>query len=160
MFEEDRIDKAYAGGLGVLIILVILVLILFLICRSCEIKPTEANEIDNLLPIIAMAESSYGLNLYGDNGKSLGKYQICEAVVIDYNRANGTNYKHSDLLKNEISEKIVRWHLKRIIRLLKRKGIYSKAKIVQVWNEGFIALKRPIPKSHKNKIYAGIYQGR
>jgi len=139
-----------------LIITLIIALLCFFLSR-CDVA--RADEINNLLPIIAKAESSGGKFLKGDGGKSLGKYQISKAVVIDYNRANGTNYKHSDLLKNEVSEKIAKWHARRIIKLLKQKKIFSTAKFCQIWNEGFVALKRPIPKSHKNKIYAGIYQG-
>ena len=137
------------------LITLIIAVILLLVVRSCRAE--EIADYSVLLQIIASAESSHGKFLKGDNGKSLGRYHICKAVVTDYNKANGTNYKHKDLLSSAIDNKIASWHLRRIIRLLKIKKMYSKAKIIQVWNEGFIALKRKIPKTHRNKIYAGVY---
>ncbi len=135
---------------------------LFWIIVACAIlilltNLSYAGEVDDLLCVISRAESSGGKFLSGDGGKSLDAYHICAAVVIDYNRANGAAYKHTDLLTGSINEKIARWHVRRIIRLLKRKGIYSRAKVIQVWNVGFAALKRPLPKKHRNLVYNKIY---
>lgn len=122
-------------------------------------KIAFADEVAELLYIISMAESSGGKFLRGDNGYSLGKYQICAAVVEDYNLAHNTKFVHTDLLKNRnIDEKIARWHAERIVKRLKRRDIFSRAKFCQVWNEGWIAMQRSIPRTHKNKIYAGVYQ--
>jgi hypothetical protein len=186
MFEEDKRDIEFCGFIGSgFLLLGAAVLILFKITKeavmwiygqmkaffkaliiiliigivlSISIKSCSADEVSSLLRTISLAESSYGMRPYGDGGNSLGKYHICAAVVIDYNRANGTNYKHKDLLDAGIDSKIARWHISRIIRMLKKRNIHSDAKVCQVWNEGFIAFKRQVPKKHKNLVYNKIYK--
>jgi len=44
MHHEDKIDVAYAGGIGGLVILIILILLAALTIRSCAPKPAEAAE--------------------------------------------------------------------------------------------------------------------
>ena len=135
-----------------LLLIILLAFILF------KLSSCEAGQVDDLLQITANAESNDGKFLYGDGGKSLGRYHICAAVVIDYNRANGTVYKHTDLLDNEVSEKIGCWHAWQIVYILERRGIYSVARFCFVWNVGLSAIDKPLPTTHKNLIYRGIYE--
>jgi hypothetical protein len=125
--------------------------------RAYEDKEYNVSQDDQLLSLIALAESSDGKYKTGDNGKSIGKYQIGRMVLSDYNAKHKTKYKLEDLCDDDISEKVARWHLNHIIKHLTAINKYSIAKVCQVWNEGYSALDRPIPKRHKNLIYDGVY---
>jgi len=115
-------------------------------------------DVEKLLFIIAQAESSGGKFLVGDQGRSLGKYQICALIVREYNRVHNTQYRHIDLLNPEVDDMVARWQIQKIISILKEQGHYSLAKVIHFWNRGPRALKEATPRYHKNLVYCGIYQ--
>lgn len=81
---------------------------IFLVClQTCSQIPCPAQNIH--LPTIAMIESSGGKHLFGDNGNSLGHYQIQASVVADYNKANGTKYRHKDMLIKKYADRVCHW---------------------------------------------------
>lgn len=112
----------------------------------------------NLLSLIAQAESSERKFPIGDNGKSKGAYHMSKPIVKEYNRKHNTNYSHSDLLNPAIDDMIAKWWLEEITNILEGKNLYSTAKVVHFWNRGARAIKEPLPKGHKNKIYDTIYK--
>jgi len=114
---------------------------------------------EELLPLIAQAESSNGIYLYGDKNNSLGKYQISLKVLSDYNKTFQTNYTKNWLLIDENNEKVAIWHIRRIINaLIKHNLCVCKAHICYLYNSGLSNINKPIPKTHKNLIYKKIFQ--
>lgn len=91
-----------------------------LISLSCPVMASNGLKID--LGVIAKIESSGNPLAIGDNGKALGMYQLHKAVVIDYNKATGSNYKHKDMLNASIAYKVANWYFGDISRMLRHYG--------------------------------------
>jgi hypothetical protein len=88
------------------------------LCFVLLFSPSSFAEIS--LKAIAQIESSGNPSAIGDNGRSLGLYQISQYVVEDYNRFHNTQYSHDVALDSIISEKIASWYLNaEIPRLLR-----------------------------------------
>lgn len=68
---------------------------------------TAINSID--LRAIAQIESSGNPKAVGDDGNSLGLYQLSFPLIQDYNRLNKKDYTHKDALNPLISRKIALW---------------------------------------------------
>jgi len=157
MFDEDRYDQVYAGGIAVWAIIVLIVLFLAFLFSRCDIAGAE--EIDNLLKTISLAESSGGKFLKGDGGNSIGVYQISNICLKHYNQTHKTKYTKKDLYNEKINRKIARWYLNWLKEQLIKHNKFSIKRWIFAYNSGLSnALKKPIPKSHPNKIYTGIYK--
>jgi len=126
--------------------------------KITTIEPAEISDEERLLSIIALAESSNGLNKTGDNGKSIGIYQIGEDVLMDYNKAHHTLIPHKALYDDDISRDVAEWHMKQIIKQLRKKAMLCTARVVYVWNVGYSSMRKEIPKCHTNLVYDGVYQ--
>lgn len=110
--------KQQANRIGA--ILALTALIMLGLIAICHATPT----ID--LQAIAMIESSNNPMAIGDNGKAYGLYQLHNSVVADFNRKNGTKYRHRDMLNKIIATKVASWYFNiEIPRLLKHYGIKS-----------------------------------
>ena len=123
---------------------------------------SEEDIIPEVLPIIAMAESTNRAWVVGSAGEA-GKYQISPILLSDYNNRlskhrNPVKYEH--LFNENVNEMICRWQLNNIISALKKHNLcVCKAHIIHCWNTGIKhALNNSIPKSHKNLIYRKVYK--
>lgn len=91
------------------------VLILIASCVFCQ-----ADEIDDILPYIAIVESNNNPNAVSGAG-AVGTYQITPIVLVEYNRENfveylwplGT-YSYEDLFVPEVNKEIATWYLRRL----------------------------------------------
>lgn len=61
-----------------------LIRMVFVVC-GVVVQATEWTPPDEFLRAVCYVESSYGKNLYGDNGRSLGLFQMSEAAWTDVN---------------------------------------------------------------------------
>lgn len=67
-----------------------------------------------ILSALAMLEGNPSGALM-DHGTTGGRYGISKAVVTDYNRAEMTHYRLSDIVSNrEIDDQVARWHVQRL----------------------------------------------
>lgn len=119
-------------------VFVLLSVLLFSLCKlaSASVVPTIN------LDVIAQIESSNNPKAIGDNGRSLGAYQLSSGVIKDYNHLYNTQYSHQDALSSKISHKIAFWYLhKRIPSLLKhfKKPVSTKT-ILWAYNAGIKAV--------------------
>ncbi len=87
---------------------------------SCPVMASSGLKID--LSAIAKIESSGNPLAIGDNGKAIGMYQLHKAVVIDYNKATGSNYRHKDMLDASIANKVANWYFGDLARMLRYYG--------------------------------------
>lgn len=73
-----------------------------------EVKANDANYI--YIDAVCVIESGCR-DLIGDFGKSIGPFQIKQAVVTDFNKRNGESYKHSDMRDYQKSSRVAEWYL-------------------------------------------------
>jgi hypothetical protein len=93
---------------------------------------------------IAMIESSGCRQLVGDNGKALGCYQLHSGVVMDYNRAHKTAFKHKDVMNKAIGLRVADWYMnKRLVFLLNMYKIpVSNLTLIASYNWGIGNVKK------------------
>ena len=70
---------------------------------------------------LAIVESSNGINVIGDGGRSLGIFQISKGCLADYNRINKTNYQHREMFNKTKAEMVATWYLKHYGRIYKKR---------------------------------------
>lgn len=80
-----------------------------------RLSTRSGDDIDAFNASLAQTESGGNYQARNSSGYS-GKYQFGQARLDDYNRANGTNYKTSDLVAGtpeaaQITEDVQRWHV-------------------------------------------------
>jgi hypothetical protein len=74
------------------------------------------------LDVIGQIESG-GRSVVGDNGASLGVYQIQEPVVREYNQFNKTEYSHADMMDERVGRIVADWYInKRIPQMIRHYG--------------------------------------
>lgn len=76
---------------------------------------------DRLLDAIELVESSRDSTAIGDNGKSVGSFQITKAYVDDVNRVYKKNYSYSDRYDRNKSRNMTRLYLTYYGNLYERK---------------------------------------
>lgn len=76
---------------------------------------------NKLLDAIAAVESSNRATVVGDNGKSVGMYQLGKLYVDDVNSIYGTSYKYADRLNPVVSRKITAKYLAHYGKVYTRK---------------------------------------
>ena len=122
--------------------------------------PAYADIAEEVLPIIAMAESSNNPTAVGSAGE-IGLYQISPILLKDYNSHLKKNFvKPEYLFHRYVNEMVCRWQLDNITSALKKHNLcVCKAHMVYAYNAGIgNVLKNPIPKKHLNRIYNQIYR--
>lgn len=100
-------------------------LIIALVIVICPLQGAFGAELDNSVDMgkIAFIESSGCKNMVGDNGKALGCYQLHEGVVIDYNKAHKTAFKHKDVMNKAIGLRVADWYMnQKVPAMLKHYG--------------------------------------
>ena len=110
-------------------------------------------EID--LNVIAQIESSGNAAAVGDGGKALGKFQLHQDVVVEYNRFHNTRYSHRIALDSTISSKIAHWYLhKRIPQMLRHfKKPVTTENVLIAYNAGILnAVRGRIPTTTKKYL--------
>jgi hypothetical protein len=97
-------------------------IILSMVCLGLGAPPFQSGWIVRQEPInlferywtattqIESQNDSLAVNLNDPNGGSFGIAQIGWLKLDEYNQANGTNYKLTDLFSVELSKKIFFWH--------------------------------------------------
>lgn len=119
------------------------------------VSPTaSAKQID--LGIISQIESSNRPSAVGDDGRSLGLFQLSKWPVLEYNKANGTRHDHSEALEPTTARKIADWYLHiRIPQMLgKRDSVRNR---LIAYNCGISCLNRPrLPKT--TELYLKKYK--
>lgn len=93
-----------------------------------------ASEIN--LSAIKAIESSGCADAIGDGGKALGAFQIHKELVIDFNRLNRTNLKHSDVFNPKTAEKIASWAFNTYFPLVLKKKNPTKEELLTCYNAG------------------------
>lgn len=137
----------------------------YLTLPRAEGAPTE-DLISRLLPLIRAAESSGYSGALGDDGVSIGLYQIGPGVLRDFNLAQGTDYSPRDLFDPMLNEYIARWHLSRINSRLAERGLGGNIPcLIYAYNYGWGRLRDAgfaVPASalhHPNLIYRALLRG-
>ncbi len=138
--------------------------ILVIIILASLVSLTQAELIDELLPIIKAAESS-GRSWAVSRDGGYGLYQVTAPVLADYNRNHKINYMMEDMLSPKMSEEVVRWYLGWLNNYLAKYG-YSddKLRIVLAYNWGIGNLRRNdfrVPSwfiGHRNLVYRAFCQ--
>lgn len=116
--------------------------LLILLCGSAA-----AHEID--LARVAQIESSGGKFLVGDHGAAIGRYQIQQGLLSDYNRVEKQSLRHPDMFDDQLSKQVADWAFGKYFPLiLKRmKKPATTENLLVCWNAGCGALKRKqLPK--------------
>jgi len=128
------------------------------------VSPLRAGVVDDLMPLVKMAESS-GDPRAVSNG-SWGLYQISQPVLDDYNRIHGTEVTVEELFNPLTNEIIARWYLDWLNDWLSGHGYPDDPqRLIYSYNTGMGKLRRnnfKIPewtKDHPNRIYRSIYRG-
>lgn len=126
----------------------------------------QDNLIDRLLPLIRAAESSGYSGALGDDGVSVGLYQIGPGVLQDFNLARGTDYSPRDLFDPLLNEYIARWHLSRLNSRLAERGLSGNIPcLIYAYNYGWGRLAAAgfkVPAralDHPNMIYRSLLRG-
>lgn len=130
-------------------------IIAFIIATMAVGARCEAQAVD--MGKIALIESSGCKHLVGDNGKALGCYQLHEGVVLDYNRAHKTAYKHKDVMRQDIGLMIGKWYMDaeipRLLKHYKQKDTLETR--ITAWNMGVgNVIKGKVAKNYINKYKA------
>lgn len=117
-----------------------------LACTNCNaipytnssVNPHIERSVTISLHAIGLIESSGNSKAVGDGGKALGKFQLHQSVVDEYNRFHNTSYLHKNALDAHISEQIASWYLhKRIPQLLRHfKQPITLENILTAYNMG------------------------
>ena len=127
------------------------------------VEVAGADMIDDLVPVIIMAESSGNPNAVGKGGE-IGLMQISSVVLKEWNTPDNywegrMSYDKYDLYCANINVIIGIWYLERMKDRLEEHNLLDKAHLIYAYNAGLSrALNNPIPKSHKNLIYRKIYK--
>lgn len=112
------------------------------------------------LNVIASIESSGRSSAVGDGGRSIGLYQLSDAVVKEYNSAHKTRFTHKDALNPKTAKLIASWYFEvripQIIRWLKL-PVDNRSKII-CFNAGCAALKKKAPLPPITQAYLRKYQ--
>lgn len=118
-----------------------LLLLLLLAATPLAAAPSEA-----LLDAICHVESGGDCNAVGDQGRSVGPYQIMSGVVSDVNRVYGTNYTLDDRRDPAKAREICRLYLS---HYGDRAGGTPEA-YARVWNGG--------PRGHRKAATVAYWQ--
>jgi len=153
MYHEDKIDIAYAGGMGGLVILIILILIAALTIRSCIPAPAEAAEVVDLT-IIAQIESSNNPLAYNSKSGATGLYQITPICLKDYNQYHSVQYNMTDMYDADKCFIVADWYLSdRIPQMLRYYGhTVDLNNILIAYNWGISHIGEPLPKETRDYI--------
>lgn len=136
------------------------VIVLLVVCYAVEVFAWSSVSID--LNKIAIIESSGNPLAIGDNGKAIGLYQLHAGVVKDYNKANNTNLKHSQMTNPKLAYNVANWYLNiEIPRLLKHyKKPLTVNNVLTAYNKGignFLnGVKAPKYIAKYNKLNKGV----
>jgi len=147
-------------------VVIILAAYLTLPESSGAVPPSDPCLIDRLLPLIAQAESSGNPSAMGDDGKSVGLYQIGPGLLHDFNILHRTDYHTADIFDPALNERIARWHLARLNSRLASRGLSENIPcLIYAYNFGWSRLAAAgyaVPASalnHKNLIYRALLRG-
>lgn len=118
---------------------------------------------DNLLQAIAIVESSNGANRVGDNGNSIGAYQIRKTpgkdvspVIADVNSTFNTNYTLADRNDDVKAAEIVKLYLARYSRHFYRTHgrMPTRLELARMWNGGPSGYNKDVTKAYGDRIQA------
>jgi len=139
----------------------ILVILILIGCTLAQI--IYGVEVEELLPMIAMAESSGDPSAISADG-GYGLYQITRPVLSDYNRVHKTAYTLNDLLSPKLNTRVAMWYLKWIDKQLTKASYPNDSvRLVVAYNWGLGKLKRNgyrVPDwfmTHPNKVYRTFF---
>jgi len=121
-------------------------------------------EVEELLPMIKMAESSGDPSKINERTHAYGLHQITQPALTDYNNAHNTSYTLNDLLSGELNTKVALWYLGWIDRQLTKASYPNDSlRIVVAYIWGIGKLKRNgyrVPDwfmTHRNKVYRTFF---
>lgn len=97
----------------------------------------DIEPLSKLADQIAMVET-WNKDVFGDNGRAIGHFQIHAISVREYNQTYGTSYTHKDMHDREIGKKVCIGLLKKGIELYQKK--FGKdpttEDLARMWNGG------------------------
>lgn len=135
----------------------------FFLLLDLTVRPqgSDASQISSLsgrvnLQIISQIESSNQPHAVGDDGRSLGLYQLSAPVVAEYNLAHKTSFKHHSCALDALcSHDVAEWYInERIPQLLRHfKLPVTPTNQIVAYNAGIKAVKRGrIPSITRNYL--------
>ena len=140
----------------------ILIILILVDCTLAQI--IYGGEVAELLPMIAMAESSGDPTKINERTQAYGLHQITAPALTDYNNAHNTSYTLNDLLSGELNTKVALWYLGWIDRQLTKASYPNDSlRIVVAYIWGIGKLKRNgyrVPDwfmTHRNKVYRTFF---
>lgn len=115
--------------------------LLFALCIQAQ-----AYEItDGFLQKIAVIESGENCTAVGDNGASLGRYQMQRSAWVDACRRNNANwpYGKENAFNYPITHQVCKWHFEWLAQMLeKRKVRVCEMTLYMAYNKGLEGAKR------------------
>jgi hypothetical protein len=103
---------------------------------------------------IQMIESSLNPDAVGDQGRSIGIYQISKGLLQDFCRATGKDYRHVEMRSPDQAQEVAEWAFNSYFpKILKGLGKdITEQNLIVCFNAGCGVLKGKIPKSTREYL--------